>query len=649
MPSLKELSNNLSTFRYYNGIGNFTANKIPYGKDLPSGGSSNQPFVRTPPGFQWSPSNFDDGFIRFGAVTATTRTAADLLRIGKFLTTTVQGPLFLLKQYGLQHTNPKIEFKGEATKNYGPTRQYTPLPLLAQVAGNAIGARYMRHGIIPKISDTTEYEKYVYKKDLDSQGKDNRLVNLYQKLSDSTTPESKQGYILKYSGGPNSFYGIGNTTIRRYGSILTNTKLPSTGSYKKQVYNNGNTSSLETLLTTYSTTVGLGDYTINLNGTAVRVPNTSTPLLGGSVKTADNISNGFISIPVDKIINPAPDRPFTPFGQEVKPKDTPFIVGEKIDFRIYKNKLNEERDLQGITLPTSDYSKYNLEDRIGITKNRSKFHKSNYTYTSKDSQVLDTVNALSLYYSSGPQPGKGALDLNNREIVDTPNGNRDVGSIRDMIKFRIKSIDNNNPSSGIYMVFRAYITNLKRDVTAKWNPYTYVGRGENFYLYDGFTETISFNFDIVASSRYEMRPLYQKLNYLISTLTPDYYNNRMRGNISELTVGDFILYQPGIITNLSMNVDENTNWDIAIDEPENREDKDMHELPQMIRCSITFIPIYNFLPRKSIDKSPFIGIDYSGDEKEGQKWLSGSGSINLGMVGKKADLVENTNSKQAKK
>jgi hypothetical protein len=223
-----------------------------------------------------------------------------------------------------------------------------------------------------------------------------------------------------------------------------------------------------------------------------------------------------------------------------------------------------------------------------------------------------------LYRSTGPIPSGNTLDYNGNTILYNPN---DKVGIRDIIKFRIKSIDNDKPSEGVYMVFRAYITNLKRGIQSKWNPYTYVGRGESFYLYDGFTETISISFVIAASSRYEMKSIYQKLNYLMSTLTPDYNGNKMRGNISELTVGNFILYQPGVITSLDMNIDEDSNWEIAIDEyEEGGRDSDMHELPQLIKCTMTFIPIYNFLPKKSA-KSPFIGIDYFKSIKPGQKWL----------------------------
>jgi len=116
---------------------------------------------------------------------------------------------------------------------------------------------------------------------------------------------------------------------------------------------------------------------------------------------------------------------------------------------------------------------------------------------------------------------------------------------------------------------------------------------------------------------------------LISTLTPDYNKqNRMRGNISELTIGDFIKYQPGVITSLDIIVDEDTNWEIAINEGNKDNpgiDYGMHELPHMLKCNMTFIPIYNFLPRKSAE-APFIGIDDPVLKNSLKDWTSGVNS-----------------------
>jgi hypothetical protein len=171
----------------------------------------------------------------------------------------------------------------------------------------------------------------------------------------------------------------------------------------------------------------------------------------------------------------------------------------------------------------------------------------------------------------------------------------------------------------VYMVFRAFLNNVDRRIDAQWNEFSYVGRGESFYAYNGFKSVMSFDFTICAMSRREMKPLYQKLNYLYSTLTPDYKNNKMRGNLVELTIGDYIHYQPGVIASMFISIPEEANWEIALSEPEaqagvnvndsnSSNDRDMHELPMMLRVGINFYPIHDFLPQKSAEL-PFFGID----------------------------------------
>jgi hypothetical protein len=40
---------------------------------------------------------------------------------------------------------------------------------------------------------------------------------------------------------------------------------------------------------------------------------------------------------------------------------------------------------------------------------------------------------------------------------------------------------------------------------------------------------------------------------------------------------------------------------------------------------MTFIPIYNFLPRKSAE-APFIGLDDKETKKQGKEWVKGTGA-----------------------
>lgn len=592
MPSLQDLANNLENHRYYSGYGTFTANNLPYGKDRPGGGSSNQPFVVRGVDTRWSPSNFDDGLTQFGAVTLASRTASDLSRVTQFLYTTTKGPLFLLKQTGLQRSNPNIKQIDVNTfdKTIIPTQLYNPLGLntLAQVALGGLGARFTKHGLIPQTESERNYGKYIL--DQDKAG-NNRLQNLVAKLGNEN-----ENVIMKYGGGAGSFLGIGSTTIRRFYHSINNPVVDSKSGF-------------------------------------VSIPVKALRRFGES---ADSFRTAYIDVDKNKKDEQTIFNAFV-LG-ETDPRDLPTSVfqgnefegnrknlGSNFDFRDYKNAVNFDlAGNSGDLLPISNYQQYNIETRIGVAKPRRAVDRVTYTATGSV-ENSDRINLIGLYYNNAPvSEGGDLLDVNDRVV--------NAKTIRDIVKFRIKVLDNDRPSDptgkanyGVYIVFRAYISNIRRNVVSKWDPYKYVGRGESFYAYDGFTETVTLSFIVAASSRAEMKPLYQKLNYLVSSMAADYSSSGlMRGNIAELTIGDFFLYQPGIITSFDMIVDEDSNWEIALSEPENTSggDADMHELPQLIKCTMTFIPIYNFLPRKSAE-APFFGINGFDRNKEGLKWLKG--------------------------
>lgn len=613
MPSLKQLVNNLADFKYYSGVGNFTANNRPYGNDRPGGGDSGQPYIQVPNGHKWNPTS------GLGILELMTRDGADLLRIGKFFTDAPKGPMWLLKQVGLQRMNPLLQHQTDrATNNsgsgffsnlvanttnvlnrvqndLGPTRIYNPLGIntLAQVGVSGLGIHFTRHGLSPQINPSDVYSKVA----IDSQ----RLITLRDRFSKNPgTYDNNTRLIDKYKGGPQSYLGLGDTTILR--------------------------PTLKILDDTFGTSVIDGSTYNMFNGF---IPMNINPLLNISSDgkltyrlqtNKDNIGRerSLSSIDINALRN----------GNATIDYNFSFDFSKK-DFREYKN-LTKPSNLQNLT--STNYAKYNIENRIGVMSSRypSKNNPNPQTMIGTGSRndpyakgPTDKINMVSLYK---------ALSAGDETVTKDINGNPvNVDVIRDLIKFRIKALDNNhsNPNMGVYMVFRAFLTNLSDSMVSNWTPYSYVGRGENFYLYDGFTSQYDIGFRIAALSRYEMKPLYQKLNYLKSTMTPDYNTNKMRGNIMEITVGDYIKYQPGIITSLNITIPENANWEIAMlyGKDVDTQDKDMHDLPQLLDVSFTFIPIYKFLPRKGSDK-PFIGIDDSREnsksslESPERKWIT---------------------------
>ena len=174
-------------------------------------------------------------------------------------------------------------------------------------------------------------------------------------------------------------------------------------------------------------------------------------------------------------------------------------------------------------------------------------------------------------------------------------GQTDLNS--DLIPFYFRTIGyDNTPSTTVQ--FRAYLDNLNDGFTAEWTPYKFMGRGENFYNYNGFTRAVTFGFSIYASTYSEIFKQYQRLNYLASTLTPSYTNvGVMRGNF---------------IRGISMEVPSDTPWEIGRD-LNGRNTGKGDRLPFMMKVSnINFIPVYDFVPE--INK-PFISMGASSGGK----------------------------------
>ena len=115
--------------------------------------------------------------------------------------------------------------------------------------------------------------------------------------------------------------------------------------------------------------------------------------------------------------------------------------------------------------------------------------------------------------------------------------------------------------------------------------------------------------------------MYKKLNYLASSLAPDYGGNGyMKGNLVELTIGGYIINQPGFITSMNLSIMDDTPFEIAIND-EGDKDPTLAELPMIIRVdNFQFIPIHNFIPALQTntygDENSELGDVYSyGEER----------------------------------
>jgi hypothetical protein len=280
------------------------------------------------------------------------------------------------------------------------------------------------------------------------------------------------------------------------------------------------------------------------------------------------------------------------FNEDEIKSQTPIKYGpvsQLKDFRnVIREKIKKNKSLQAdgkLNISNSpDYSKQNIENRTNLGDPGNSFGKNITSYT---------LGVNGRGNSSANSYDKMALvPLYSSDVVDS--------SIKDLVNFRIAAIDNDDPTQKVYIHFRAFLGSISDSYSGKWNTSRYVGRGEDFYTYDGFSRKMSLSFTIAAQSKIELIPLYEKLNYLVSNMAPDYSKvGYMRGPLVTLTIGGYILEMPGFIEGMSIEMGEETSWEIGINDA-GEPDTSVKQLAHVIKVSgFSFTPIHRFAPRKA--------------------------------------------------
>lgn len=273
----------------------------------------------------------------------------------------------------------------------------------------------------------------------------------------------------------------------------------------------------------------------------------------------------------------------------------------------------------GSKVKSLDYRTKNIETRVNLGNPG----KSPVTGSDGFGVALDKINAFAMYKSDWAKT---------------------VHEKNDLVKFRIGIFDNDNPTKKTYLHFRAFIDQYSDSYSAEWNSEKFLGRGENFYRYNGFGRTINLGWTVAAQSEGELIPQYQKLNYLASSLAPNYSKDTgyMRGNLAELTVGGWLFNQPGIIQSMTLDVPQESPWEIGISTSEDQNSLNvgqekvkssarLKELPHIVKVTgFTFIPIHKFVPQvqnnifkgdegylSKFGKEQYIALDAGGDPEKG--------------------------------
>jgi len=538
-----------------------------------------------------------DSFVRGGLITATKRALIDAERIGKYLISS-NGLAFIAKNVGMQRMNPKLQ---EGAGWLGRNRVYNlGINTLAQVATSFTGLHVNRAGVLPigkgnyRVEqgyrvDTSNDTKYEYNvkggrvvdgatysssggtgdvTNLKDVYKGNRLTSLYNKIIGIQNPLGmKSGgnpELYKFGGGPHSVYGIGKTRLKRYNFTTRDTFLA--------------VDKIKQDTTPYLSSRHLGQ---------------------GMVGKTQTLLNEIIDF--RKFI---PDKAYSDYNAKDK-FGKPILNRLGYPILTQQNKSTQlQRSFDSNGLPSFP--------------NIPKFKDGTIDYTQKaysdDETAGDGLYKPTQFYWVGDKINRMPIIRSTATSVSQIETTVAHKGVKDMIKFMIEAVNTDDPAETDTMVFRAYLESMDDDYAAKWNEFRYNGRSEPFYTYGNFKRSINFSFKIAASSRTELRPLYTKLNYLLTQTAGDYKKTRLRGNLNRVTIGDYLNRVPGVFTNIKLKWSKEYPWEIAYGKDGERPakdgvhvDYDIFQLPHILDVSCAFLPIHDFIPRKSILNSPFIG------------------------------------------
>ena len=578
---------------------------LQFGGDRPASGTSNQPYIvkKIPSGTGYlrdgMPLRSGPDFILRDGFLAPLKALKDISRLAQMFvdTKSPRGLFFTLKQNLLSKASVKTQSSFGLGYFGGAMNQgaYLPIGTLLDAGLGWAGIHLNKNGLNPvgslggpagvnrdatggsgalnPYSTVVKNNQHIFNnrltqlQDAISSGEKVKTAKIGSTKSASFflnsgpkgSKENKDTPILySYSGGPGSILGIGKTNIFKEQPVYNAIRLYQNLSNSSPLYSGVQPSGVSTLL--------YGEYL-----------KTYTDTEGGNKKRVGLYPQNFIRYVIEN-----PDQNFLEKEDNGRYKATSKIISISPDY-VTQNKalrVGLGDPGQAITYITNQTSRI-----------RNVF---DYSVPANEMSALDKITALKIY------EGESADDL-------LP--------IDDLAQFNIAVIKNgaDDGRKAQYLHFRAYINGFTDNYGATWNDIQYVGRGNVFKNYSGFTRDIQMGFTMMATSKAELIPMFTKLNFLSSTLAPDYNKaGFMRGNMVRMTVGGYLNEVPGVLTSLSYTIPDDTTWEVGID-TEGNKDKSVKELPHRIEVSLSFTPIHDFLPqRQSItydeDTNEIVGL-----------------------------------------
>jgi hypothetical protein len=424
----------------------------------------------------------------------------------------------------------------------------------------------------------------------------NRLLKLWNDsgLNLNNAFNSISPTLYSYGGGPDSILGIGKTNIN---FATTNDGVTPSRT------NNVPFEDFTRPEVKYSTINIFGDENSSVSLRWASLFPTSEMNLFGSTDYLETYNNTVL----DRLGLPSNFATYS--GERLKSQGiqvSPYSTWGQTEFQDTLNYQGQNTtnidDFR--TILTSDYTKtflgtpYTQNNNIETLFNLGNPGQRGNISEIKQGKVINGVSSALDKITSSP--------IYKTKVI---NGYSQEPEFDDIIPFVIGILNNeiqDNTAYVKYMHFRAFINNFSDGYNAEWKGIEYMGRAETFYKYQGFKRDMAVGFTIVAQSRQEQIIMYDKLNFLASSLAPEYLpSGYMTGNLAYLTLGDYISDQPGIINSLDFDISDDSPWETARDRDgslSNGDDSDVRRLPFMIKVKMKFTPIHKFRPEKEVYK-----------------------------------------------
>jgi hypothetical protein len=519
------------------------------------------------------------------------RNLADTKRIKDFMTSK-KGVLWNIKQTGLQLMNPKVE---SIIPLIIPTRIYNPIKLMA----NVIGLHIERHGLV---GDGNYSDVMKIKNNSETYRVTNRLLQLYSELKMDTVMNSIIGNsallnkVVSNNPQLSNFLGKANNLVNKAKDIynkFTNVKIFNVpiGDFLG-TNDNYNKRKLRTLSGINGPNSIYGVGTTNIysyqNGNKADLKYTDkqgneTAYGKYSYNTPYNKDNSLLQTLAEQNYNSSKVISGEPVGKGLQPGNNGAGGNSVVlsDIEGLYNTYQSISTFQGKKWTNWESTKYKNEhvDEFfdaysGVTVTSAN--------RSLDYNPMENYNSNWNYFKRLGIPDVGK---NNYDVIYGYNDGNDKNTIlgaddaQDFVKLRIGGIQ-----------FRCTIEGVNRGFTANWGTTKYIGRPDDVYSYEGFSQDISFSFIVAANSKVEMAGIYSKLNRLIQLASPTISTNGlMSGQIVDLKIGMWFSESVGKglpvkINSVTVSVEAEHTWDI------------IKELPMMFKVDIACDVIGNKIP-----------------------------------------------------